>query len=54
MAKRFEKKETDKSQIKKEEKKVSLGKKIVGLGGALVGTVVLISQIVSNNDSKRS
>lgn len=42
MAKRFEKKETDKSEIEQEEKKVGIGKIIASIGTFLLGTTVFI------------
>ena len=42
MAKRFEKKNTDKKEIKKEEKKVRNGKAIVGALGTVASVVLLI------------
>jgi len=42
MAKRFEKKNTDKKEIKKEEKKVKIGKAIVGALGAVASAVIFI------------
>ena len=42
MAKRFEKKDTDKKEIKKEEKKVGIGKAIAAVGGTLLSAVFFI------------
>lgn len=41
MAKRFEKKNTDKKEIKKEEKRVKIGKAVVGALGALLSVAML-------------
>lgn len=42
MAKRFEKKETDKSEIEREEKRIGIGKIVAGIGTFLLGTAVFI------------
>ena len=42
MAKRFEKKDTDKKDIKKEEKKVNIGKAIAAVGGTLLSAALFI------------
>ncbi len=42
MAKRFEKKDTDKKEIKKEEKKVGIGKAIAGAAGTLLSVALFI------------
>lgn len=45
MAKRFEKKNTDKKEIKKEEKKVNIGKAIAGaLGAASLAIIPIITK----------
>lgn len=42
MAKRFEKKGTDKKEIKKEEKKVNIGKAIAGVAGTVLSVALFI------------
>ena len=54
MAKRFEKKNTDKKEIKKEEKKVNIGKAIAGVGSFLLGTAVFIITKGKHGGSTRS
>lgn len=44
MAKRFEKKNTDKKEIKKEENKVVIGKAIVTVVGTLISVVFIITK----------
>ena len=42
MAKRFEKKDTDKREIESEEKKVGIGKALASVGTFLLGAAVFI------------
>lgn len=42
MATRFEKKNTDKKEIKKEEKRIGIGKALATGAGTLLGVVLLI------------
>ena len=42
MAKRFEKKETDKSEIEQEEKKIGIIKNIAAVASVIVGAAMLI------------
>ena len=42
MSKRFEKKGTDKKEIKKEEKKVGIGKAIAGVAGTVLSVALFI------------
>jgi len=54
MAKRFEKKETDKREIKQEEKKVGVGKIIAGVGTFLLSTAVFIITKGKSGGPKKS
>ena len=42
MAKRFEKKKTDKREFEKEEKKVGIGKAIAGAAGTILSVVLFV------------
>ncbi len=52
MAKRFEKKETDKKEIKKEEKKVGIGKAIAAGAGTLLSAALLIITKLKSGGTK--
>lgn len=54
MAKRFEKKETDKSEIKQEEKKIGIIKNMATIACAIFGTAVLIFTNGKNDGTTKS
>ena len=54
MSQRFEKKETDKSEIEKEEKKIGIGKIITGVAITLFSATVLIFTNGKHGDPTKS